>query len=276
MKLVLLLLLLNSFYGQENEVTYTFFGSRLINLSTTEQISKNTYEVRINHRFGDSYKGAQNFLGLDDGANTYLSFDFALSDNVKIGFGRESDTKAYEINTQYKLFNQLRDESMPVSVAFVFSGAKQTLEANKTGYIVSQLLIARKFSKEISIEVAPFYLQRLENKDVFEGAQPLIGVSLAGQYRITKHSALIFEWSPSLNVAAYNKNTNENIKDIKYESISFGYSVEAGGHTFQMVMSNSRSSNLTHSLLGSQQNLFERHFYLGFNITRLFVFSEEE
>ena len=80
---------------EENEpkttdyTTATFKGTRIINGHSVETVKKNHLDFIIHHRFDRLNSGAYNLFGLDY-STIRLGFEYGLTDNVTIGFGRSS------------------------------------------------------------------------------------------------------------------------------------------------------------------------------------------
>jgi hypothetical protein len=242
-------------------------------VNTVEQLYKNTMEFTIAHRFGDAYSGIKDLFGIDLGANIYFAMDFALSDNFQTGFSRYSYGKVYEFNIKYRFMRQTRDDSNPMSLSFFAAALYQSdkhLSDERNLFI--QGLFARKFTKNLSIQTSPFFNQRLEyeRNSLIIGAQSAYGINLAARYRLGKRQAILFEWSKILNKEDYNENSPSDLKIGNIPSFSIAYNIEAGGHTYQMIISNQGRINSVLAQYGTQTDLLKRHFYFGFNLTRLF------
>ena len=261
------------FSQRPNYVIETFKSTHLIHVNTTEQLYKNTMEFTIAHRFGDAYSGLKDLFGVDLGANIYFAMDFGITDDFQAGFARYSFGKIYEANLKYRITRQSRDNSMPISIS-VFSAALYQSDSDlaEERNLFVQGLIARKFSKNISIQIAPFFNQRLEyeRKNAIIGAQSAFGINLAGRYRVTKRSSILIEWAKLLNKKDYNQNSPADLKVGNIPSFSVSYNIQSGGHTYQVVLSNQQRINSVFAQYGTNTDLFERHFYFGFNLTRLF------
>ena len=74
-----------------HDVMETFNGTRILNGHSVETLKKNTLQFRIEHRFGNiagPSGGVQNFFGFDQAADIRFAFEYGLSDDLMIGFGR--------------------------------------------------------------------------------------------------------------------------------------------------------------------------------------------
>ena len=252
-----------------------FKSTRLINISTTEQLYARTMEYRIGHRFGDANSGIDEFFGLDLGANTLLGFDFGITDDIKLGFSRANRGKNYGLNGQYRFMRQTRDNSMPITLSLVASMNYLSQDLNKEAYYSTEFLISRKFNNALSLQASPFFIQSAESEDLGSPLHAAYGIGLSGRYKITTHTSIMLEWTPLFNRDDYNDKSHFN-RQYDHDSFSIAYNIEAAGHSFQIIASNTQEASMITSKLGSNNAAFSKHFYLGFNITRLFLLYDEE
>ena len=81
--------ILDSSTEKSRPISSTFSSTRIVNGHSVEMIPKGVGEFRISHRFGTIEEGFYDIFGLDN-AQIRLGFDYGLSDNIIIGFGRSS------------------------------------------------------------------------------------------------------------------------------------------------------------------------------------------
>jgi hypothetical protein len=98
----------------------TWKDTQLINTQTTKTTDPKVMVFRIAHRFGDmgtSGGGFPTLYGFDDATDIYLSFEFGITKNLEIGFGRSELQQMIDVMAKYKLLTQKTNE-MPISFAF--------------------------------------------------------------------------------------------------------------------------------------------------------------
>ena len=78
-----------------------FKAHKIINGQSTKQSSKKELFLYVAHRFGSINGGIKTLFGLDL-ANTKIEMFYGLSDNLQVGFSRESLKKIYTLNFKYK------------------------------------------------------------------------------------------------------------------------------------------------------------------------------
>ncbi|RXK82794.1 DUF5777 family beta-barrel protein [Filimonas effusa] len=263
---------LNADSRQPQEVTGTFKATQLINLPTTESPAKKTLQFLIMHRFGKLNEGAYALFGLDN-ATIRFGLDYGLTDRLSIGIGRSTLDKALDGSLKYKLLQQT-EHSIPISVSLYELVNHYTLRYSDKPYLnaryrtsyVSQLLIARKFSRSLSLELAPSWIHMNlvptpdDKNDVFV-------LSAGGRWKFTKRMSLDAEY----NYLLPNQAVSSNIT----RSLSFGVSIETGGHVFQLVVTNAAGMAAPYYLAKNTGSWGNGDIYFGFNISRSFNWNRK-
>lgn len=129
-----------------------------------------------------------------------------------------------------------------------------------------QVLLARKFNKNLSLQLTPTLVHHNlvdtpeENNDIF-------ALGFSGRYKITRRMAITLEYFYQFN----NNTTNEN-----YNPLGIGIELETGGHVFQMVFSNSQGMIEKSFITETTGNFFDGDIHFGFNITRAFYLKKRK
>jgi len=249
-------------------VTGTFKASHVINMQTVESTAAGALSFVIQHRFGQLNSGAYNLFGLDN-ATLRLGLDYGITDRLDVGIGRSSYLKTFDGFLKYKLLRQTEGKQMPVTVSVLGTitnytqriPGKEYLTTNLRTAYSGQLLIARKFSRRLSLEVTPTYLHYNlvptvnDKNDVF-------ALGMGGRYKITNRMSINAEYDylPS----------NQVVSTTVHNSFSLGWDIETGGHVFQLVFSNSQSMLETQYLTQTTGTWGNGDIYFGFNISRNF------
>jgi Membrane bound beta barrel domain (DUF5777) len=268
---------------EDDVVSNIFSYGMLINAQTTEIVPKGSFELRIQHRFGEMdvtrFKETvvDEFLGFDGSANIRFGFSFGLSDKLQIGVGRTKINKVFDFEGKYKLIRQ-KEMGSPLSLTLYFNAAFSTREFPKVGpneffkdldtpfeYKFShrityntQLLLSKKIGEKISLELNPTILYK---NLVPPGDENLIFVTtFGGRFKTGLTSSIIFEFTRKFN------DRKNNYKD----PISIGYEIGTAGHAFQMFVSTSNQI-LEQAIYFSQPLDYTKgKLLLGFNIKRTF------
>ncbi len=263
---------------QEEGIDYafqTFKGTRLVNGHTIEQKAKGTLEFIFAHRFGEINGGLYEMFGLDD-AYVRLGLDYGITDHMSASIGRNSVDKTIDGYLKYKLIRQSTGARVfPVSMtllggtAYKASPQKDLVpegfqNIDRLAY-VTQLLIARKFGPNLSLQVTPTFIhknavdQRIESNDHYS-------LGLGGRYKLTKSVALTGEYYYRLNV----KDAEDGSPNPYHNAAGIGIDIETGGHVFQIVLTNTRGLTERAFITETDGDIRDGDIHIGFNVTRTF------
>lgn len=252
-------------------VIATFSGTRLVNGHSVETRSKNILEFIITHRFGTLNSGAYELFGLDNSA-VRIGLEYGITDRLNVGIGRSSFDKTFDYFGKYKVLQQ--SKTMPVSVTVLATASYLGLKnpelnelstTDKMSY-VTQLLIARKLSSRISLQLAPSFLYRATVDQDF-AVNNLISLGMGGRVKITKSMAVVLE---------YNLRLNENSNSPYNDAIGVNIEFETGGHVFQLVFTNSLGMVERQFMAETAGDFFDGDIHFGFNITRAFQLGRKK
>lgn len=249
-----------------NYATATFKGLKIVNFESTKLVAKKEFTFVVAHRFGSLENGLETFFGLDD-AVTRLNFIYGINDAINISVSRSSFQKIYESAIKYRLTRQ--SDNFPFTIVGYNSILVNTaldknnypkLEFNdRLGY-TTQVLIARKVSDKLSLELAPTVFHDnfvLDNNQ--DNTQYALGMGT--RYKLGKR------WS--LN-ADYGWHLNRSSTSPFKNPLSIGIDLETGGHVFQMHFTNSQAMNTNGFLGQATGDWSDGDIYFGFNLSRRF------
>jgi len=244
-----------------------FKGLKIVNFESTKMVSQKELYFVVSHRFGSINTGFDGFFGLDQ-AVTRLNFIYGISDGINIGFSRSSFLKTYESSLKLRLLRQ-KNGGFPFTIVgfgtVLVNGALDDVNLpgikfeNRLGY-TGQLLIAKKFSKNFSLELIPtFFHENLVQLDEQDNSQFAIG--FGGRHKLTKRLSLNIDYSFHMNRA-----DNSPFKN----PLSIGFDIETGGHVFQLHFTNAQSMNTNGFLSKATGDWSDADIFFGFNLSRVF------
>jgi hypothetical protein len=255
--------------------TSTFKGTRLVNGQTVETKGKGALEFIFAHRFGAISSGAYELYGLDQ-AHVRLGLEYGITNRLGAGFGRNSEDKTMDAYLRYKMIQQqLGGSGSPVTVtAFGIAAVKTSPRTEYATYDIQfedrvsytgQLLIARKFNSNLSLQLVPTLVHKnTVDRDIEPNNQALLG--FGGRLKLTRSIALTTEYYYRFNVPAGN---------TYYNPVGFGVDIETGGHVFQLVMTNTQGLTERAYLTETTGDFFKGDIHLGFNVTRTFQLKKQ-
>ncbi len=249
----------------KSKVESAFKALKIVNLESTKLAAKGDLYFIVAHRFGSVKDGFEGFYGLDQ-AVTQLKFVYGLNDWLTIS-GARSEI-AYDFSGKFLIKSQ-ENNGFPVAIAgFTSLAINNTLKEslypemkfdNRLVY-VTQLLISRKFSNSLSLQLSPTYFhENFVIDDNQDNSQYAIG--MGGRYKFAKR------WSVNVDYAAHlNRSSTSSFRD----PLSIGVDLETGGHVFQMHFSSSQGMHEAGFLGNSTGDWGKGDVFFGFNLLRVF------
>ncbi|MGE5383965.1 MAG: DUF5777 family beta-barrel protein [Omnitrophica WOR_2 bacterium] len=254
----------------ETEYTYASFKtSRVVLGQSIESPAKKTLQFLVQHNFGSLNQGPYTFFGLDQ-STIRLGFEYGITDRLSAGIGRSSYHKTFDGSLKYKILRQSTGKRvMPLSLSVYGSGELNTLKpvdqtqkvqfSSRLSY-VAQLLIARKFSSNLTLQLSPTYIHknlvktRADQNDIF-------AAGLGGRVKLTKRTSMNAEYFYLLPGA-----TADNYRNC----LSLGFDIETGGHVFQLRFTNAQPLFESAFIAETTSRWNKGGIYFGFTINRIF------
>jgi len=267
-----------SLLGEEETTDFTsatFKTTRIINMHSVEQAAGGVLDFRISHRFGFINTGVNEMFGLD-GATVRLGFEYGITDWLMVGIGRSSFNKTADAFTKVKILRQSSGKrNMPISLSVFTSITKNGLKwryPERENYYSSrlqyahQILIARKFSDRLSLQLSPTLIHR-NLVTVPEEAHDVLALGMGGRFKLTRRTSLNAEY---IYVAP------DQLLPMFTNSLSVGFDIETGGHVFQLHFTNSTAMNEPGFVAETVGDWAEGDIHFGFNVSRVFTVKERK
>jgi hypothetical protein len=250
--------------------TNTFFSTRVINGQSIENPYPGDLIFVISHHFGSLNQGIYDFWGLDQ-ATIRLGLEYGVNDRLAVAVGRSSYEKTYDAFLKYKLIRQKTGSRSSLLSASAFSGIsikslrwfpgdEDRVFGDRISY-VNQLLIARRFSRSLSIQLSPAWVHVNSPVSPDDPNDYLI-LGVGGRLRIS-------DWV-ALNVEYFHR-FQQPLSFETYNSFSVGFDLDTGGHVFQLHFTNSMPMFEKGFLTETRGNWLDGDIHFGFHITRVFT-----
>jgi hypothetical protein len=228
----------------------------LVALPTTLRVPKGKSAFRVTHRFtralgqGDFGDLLENFFGFDGGAQIGLELRYGLLPGTQIGIHRTSD-RTIQLFGQHNLLNERDGRPVGFDVLATFEGAENLSEHHRGGL---GLIFSKSLRRAGAVYVEPIFVA---NASPFTtGDEHTLMIGLGTRLRVTRATYLVAEVTP--RIAGF---------DPRDHQVSFGFEGRAGGHAFQINVSNGFGTTLG-QLAGGGVSYDD--WYIGFNISRKF------
>ncbi len=258
--------------------TATFKSTRIINGHSVEQMKKQQLDFRISHRFGTLNSGPYGLFGLDE-SHIHFSLEYGIKDWLMLGAGRASQNKTYDGFAKVRLLRQSSGAKfMPVHLSYFTSVEIMTLKfperpVGTSNYFssrlafVNQLLIARKFNENLSVQLTPTFIHRNLVKTELD-MNDIYALGIGTRYKLSKRLSLNAEYYYTLNPNA------KSLEPRPYNALSVGVDIETGGHVFQIMLTNSQGMREGSFIPQTTGSWLDGDIHLGFNISRVFAFNK--
>lgn len=258
--------------------TATFKSNRIINGHSIENTAPGVLDFKISHRFTPLRQGLYDMFGLDN-ATVRIGFDYGLTPRLMIGIGRGGREKIFDGFAKFKLLRQSTGQrSIPVALSYLIDAQIKTLKFSDTErdnkfssrvYYTHQLLLARKFSERLSLQLMPTLVHR--NLVPTAGDKnDVLAIGAGGRLKITKRMAINAE---------YYYVPEGQISQAYASSLSVGLEIETGGHVFSMHFTNAEDMTYKGFITETDEEWFFQNdenrllsgIRFGFNISRVFT-----
>lgn len=262
----------------DTKVESAFKSLKIVNLESTKLVGKGDFYLVIAHRFDYINHGFDDFFGIDN-ANTQIKFVYGFKDCLSVHIARSGFEEIIDAGIKYRLINQEKD-GFPLTIVG-FNSIAVNAEMKKENYpklefknrlsYVTQILISRKFTDKLSLEIAPTYFHENTLKDIVDENNNTISpnpqnnnqfaIGMGGRYKFAKR------WSFNIDYAAHlNRASQSTCKN----PLSIGVDLETGGHVFQMHFTNSRAMHEAGYLGKTSGSWSKSEIAFGFNLVRVF------
>jgi len=250
--------------------TATFKTTRIINGHSVENVAAGVLDFRISHRFGNVNGGAYELWGLDE-ASMRLGLDYGLTKRWMIGIGRSTYQKQFDGLTKFKVLRQSTGtRRMPVTLSAMGSIMYKSIkfeDPTRENYYTSnfyycgQLLIGRKFSEGISLQISPTYIHYNLVQELND-PNDLFSIGFGGRFKVSKRV--------SINGEYYYQLPNYKLTGTQ-NSLALGVDIETGGHVFQINVTNSTGMTERSFITDTTGDFFHGDIRIGFTISRVFT-----
>jgi hypothetical protein len=263
----------NSDKGSAEPVIAAFKATRLIFSQTTETVKKNNLNFLVLHRFGDigtAQGGAQTDFGLDRVNDVYIGFEYGLTDNFNIDFGRSTIGQLIEFDAKYAILHQTTNNSSPLAITLYGAaglhpygyGLYPTF-GSRLSYI-AEASFSRKFTPGFSVVISPIYVKdNTAFPNVTGNDEQFLSIAAAGRLKVTKHMSILVDYEHPFSSF---RTSDHGF----YDPLGFGLEEETGGHVFTLNFTNANSISQINNLSATQQSWTKGQYRFGFTISRMF------
>ncbi|PWG05455.1 DUF5777 family beta-barrel protein [Polaribacter aquimarinus] len=182
----------------------TFKTTRIGLNQSVETRKKGALQISLFNRYWDTPNAtSQSFLA--DKVSTRYGLEYAFSDKFTFGAGYSNFDKITDTYFKFRLYQQqINSKKMPVSITFFQSVSHRKVKnanpnlysnqssSNKFAY-TTQVLVARKMTSELSVQIAPTFIIRGANS-INNNPNSQFAIAFGGRHKIGKHSSVVSEY----------------------------------------------------------------------------------
>jgi hypothetical protein len=255
---------LDSTQVEDTYATAAFKGLQIVTLQSTKMPAANEWYFLVSHRFGTVKNGIDEFFGLD-AATTKIGGVYGITNWLSVSASRHTLLKMYEASVKYRLARQSAD--FPVDIVgyntvdintFLEKELYPKIEFTDRLTYISQLIISRKVSDELSLELVPSFVHKNLYEPLIENDNQF-ALAGGGRMKLTKRLSLNLEYGYNFDKPDFYKNP-----------LSVGLDIETGGHIFQLIFTNSQAMTEGGYLTNAAGDWGDGDFFFGFNLYRVF------
>ncbi len=260
----------------------TFNSTKIINLQSTEIIPQHALQFMVSHHFSYLWNKDQStednlaqFLGLNSGvAQTYLSFDYSIHSSANLGLALAGHSR-YEGWAKFRIMRQQTGvKDIPISVSWYsmahvdFAQEKGTgSQWDKWSYL-HQLLIARKMSDKVSLQLIPSLVYLNNVPYGINNSNFVWSIGVAGKFKAAPKMNITMEYTRQLNMYENIIDESGAITHYSPDLLSVGIEMNTGGHLFQFYVGNTMNSSAIDQLAKNTGYLKDGNLAFGFTINR--------
>lgn len=260
-----------------------FAASRLISAQTNETVKKGNLNFLVIHRFGDiagSQGGGPTFFGLDNSSDIYIGFEYGLTNDLDIHFGRSKFQQQIDLGFKYTLLHQTADEGSPVAISLLAKAGLKPYKNDGTFMAysdrfayVAQAIIGHKFSDKFSVQVSPTFIRNNTALPYLPGNENFFfALGAAARLKLTKRMGIVVDYAHPFSTFRKNSPAPNQF----YDPLGIGFEFETGGHVFTINFSNAKAISETNYLSDARSDWGKGEFRLGFTISRMFDLSSHK
>ena len=225
-------------------------------LPTTLRMPKGKFAFRVTHRFtrdlgeGDFGDTIANLFGLDGGSQVGLEVRYGLLTGTQIGVHRTSD-RSTELFAQHNFMNQRDGGHFGLDAIATFEGEQNLTEHHQSAL---GLVISRNLGRRAAVYAEPLFVINSNPFEVGDEHTAMIGLA-----RGCACAARCTCWRSTRRGSPATGRSRDQIL--------FAFETRAGGHLFQINVSNGFGTTLGQV---SRGGVDYDQWYLGFNLSRKF------
>ena len=205
----------------------TFKMTRIGLGHSIETRKKGALEISLYNRYWNIPNfGGERFLA--DKVTTRYGLEYAFSDNFTTGFGYTNFDKISDGYLKYRLIKQQKGrKKTPVTLTLLQTiSSRKTVNASTSLYggnnstnslaFTSQVLIARKFNPNLSLQISPTFIHRAATS-LTNDTNNQFAIGFGGRHKIGGHASVVSEYFYVANPIKFIQTYNAFMVGVNWE-----------------------------------------------------------
>jgi len=252
-----------------------FESSFIIDNPTNVLFDKNTLEVQMGHRFGVINGDNNDMAGFWGDSNIRIGLSYAILDRLTIGYGTTRKNRLQDFNWKLSLLRQTRANKMPISLSYYGNFVVDARKPENRFYYIqqrysffNQLIIAKRFSPNVSLQLAPSVSHYNSVQEGMENDR--VSIAFGGRIKVSPNTAILFDYSQP--ITQFDNLDPESEVNLNLPGISLGVEFATSAHAFQIFLTNYDGIVPQQNNMYNRNDFFDGGVLVGFTITRLYNF----
>lgn len=251
----------------------TFKGAYISFGHSVETRNKGALEISWMNRFWNrpipDSERVQTFVA--DKWNSRIGADYSISDRLTVGIGYATGYRSVDAYGKYRLFYQRDHENgFPLSITLLqkgvfrglssLEGLVENIPARNKLASITQLLLARKITRNFSLQVAPSFIFRGEEGLLEDEVSGRFAIGIGARYKVGNHVSVVSEYYAVPNRVEFIDT---------FGAFSLGANWEVSDLLLQFKLTNVRNFVEDKSIIKTENNFNFRdgNFHFGFQAT---------
>lgn len=253
----------------------TFKANRVVLGQSVETRKKGTLEFSLGTRYWNVPDNDRSQSFGADRFSANFNLGYAFTDRFTLGVGATSFDGVLNTFGKYRLVQQRLDGKVPFGITLAQNFSFFTRDnigfnlaensANRLAYS-SQLLIARKFDQNFSLQLAPTFIHSQSNLPI-PGRNNLFLLGFAGRYKLGNHVSIASE---------YNYLVGRDQGEQGFNVFALGVNWEVSDLILQFSMTNAKGFDDISSHLFTRNNFTFRPGGLHIGVNATYVLHTKE
>ena len=238
-----------------------FNSTQTASFQTTESLDKGNWMYEISHRFIPSINdGIDALYGFDGPAIIRFALAYGITDELMFTFGRSSNTDNYDFQLKQKI-SQLHIGQIPLEISLLGGFAINTEVPNSIDrgpgdfdnfQFYSQFILnTMLFDDKLGVGIIPSYLY---NSFIYAvDKQYTLTIGTYFKYYLSRVWSILLEYNAI--VSGYQGRIRLDEIGKSYNTVGFGFSLDTGGHIFQIMLTNNARLNPSQYLVGADRSV---------------------